>query len=144
MIIYNLFPLLAGPFSGWPKHFSRIAAMGFDWVFVNPIQRLGASRSLYSIVDPFSFNPALLDPTSTASVEEPDGSRCRSRCIGLFRAGACRGTQPGPVRFRGPGCGLFARCCAAGHTRRKVRCLCHPEQDAWEETSRTLLVLGQG
>src|ERR1039457_2011270 len=30
--------------------------------FVNPIQQLGASRSLYSIVDYFRFNPALLDP----------------------------------------------------------------------------------
>jgi starch synthase (maltosyl-transferring) len=67
MILYNLFPLLAGPFSGWGKHLKRAAATGFDWVFVNPIQQLGASRSLYSITDYFSFNPALLDPASTAS-----------------------------------------------------------------------------
>ncbi len=70
MIIYNLFPLLVGPFSGWPKHFGRIAATGFEWVFVNPIQQLGASRSLYSVLDSFSFNPALLDPVSTASPQE--------------------------------------------------------------------------
>jgi starch synthase (maltosyl-transferring) len=70
MLLYNLFPLLAGPFSEWQKHFSRIAAMGFDWVFVNPIQQLGASRSLYSIADPFAFNPVFLDPASTASPEE--------------------------------------------------------------------------
>ena len=70
MIVYNLFPLLAGPFSQWPKHFPRVAAMGFDWVFVNPIQQLGASRSLYSIVDPFSFNPALLDHAGDGSPEE--------------------------------------------------------------------------
>jgi starch synthase (maltosyl-transferring) len=44
--------------------------MGFDWVFVNPIQQPGASRSLYSIADYFRFNPALLDPQSTASPEE--------------------------------------------------------------------------
>ncbi len=70
MIVYNLFPLLAGPFSQWSKHLARAAATGFDWVFVNPIQRLGASQSLYSIADQFSFNPALLDPASTASPEE--------------------------------------------------------------------------
>ena len=35
--------------------------MGFDWVFVNPIQRTGASRSLYSIADYFEINPVLLD-----------------------------------------------------------------------------------
>jgi starch synthase (maltosyl-transferring) len=70
MILYNLFPLLAGPFSRWPEHFSRAAAMNFDWVFINPIQQLGGSRSLYSIADYFRFNPALLDPQSTASPEE--------------------------------------------------------------------------
>src|SRR5215468_7579675 len=61
MILYNLFPLLAGPFSRWGDHFTRASQMGFDWVFVNPIQQLGASRSLYSIADYFRFNPALLD-----------------------------------------------------------------------------------
>jgi starch synthase (maltosyl-transferring) len=70
MILYNLFPLLAGPFSGWQKHFGRISAMGFDWVFINPIQRLGASGSLYSIADQFSFNPAFLDGAGTASPED--------------------------------------------------------------------------
>jgi starch synthase (maltosyl-transferring) len=67
MIVYNLFPLLAGPFSQWARHFTRAAEMGFDWVFVNPIQLSGASRSLYSIADYFRFNPALLDSTSTES-----------------------------------------------------------------------------
>jgi len=70
MLLYNLFPLLAGPFPQWQKHFSRIVGMGFDWVFVNPIQQLGASRSLYSIVDPFAFNPLFLDPARTVSPEE--------------------------------------------------------------------------
>jgi starch synthase (maltosyl-transferring) len=67
MILYNLFPLLAGPFSRWKEHFERAAAMNFDWVFANPIQQLGASRSLYSIADYFQFNPELLDPQSKAS-----------------------------------------------------------------------------
>jgi starch synthase (maltosyl-transferring) len=70
MILYNLFPLLAGPFSRWKAHFDRAAAMNFDWVFVNPIQQLGVSRSLYSIADYFRFNPELLDPQSKASPEE--------------------------------------------------------------------------
>lgn len=70
MILYNLFPLLAGPFSQWDPHLARAAGMGFDGVFVNPIQRLGASRSLYSIADYFQFNPALLDPGSAAAPED--------------------------------------------------------------------------
>ena len=70
MTLYNLFPLLAGPFSRWGEHFTRAAAMGFDWVFVNPIQQPGASRSLYSIADYFRFNPLLLDPQSAAPPAE--------------------------------------------------------------------------
>ena len=61
MKIYNLFPLLAGPFSRWTEHFTRAAAMGFDWAFVNPIQQPGASRSLYSIADYFP-NPTPYGP----------------------------------------------------------------------------------
>jgi starch synthase (maltosyl-transferring) len=70
MILYNLFPLLAGPFPRWQEHFDRAAKLGFDWVFINPIQQLGASRSLYSIADYFRFNPAFLDPQSTVPPEE--------------------------------------------------------------------------
>jgi starch synthase (maltosyl-transferring) len=38
--------------------------MGFNWVFVNPIQRPGSSGSLYSIADYFVLNPVLVDPKS--------------------------------------------------------------------------------
>src|SRR5690349_2910938 len=70
MVLYNLFPLLAGPFSKWAPHLKRAAGMGFDWVFCNPIQQLGASKSLYSIADYFAFNPVLLDSGSKASPQE--------------------------------------------------------------------------
>ena len=70
MILYNLFPLLAANFSRWDEHFKRAAAMGFNWVFINPIQRPGASRSLYSIADYFDINPVLLDLQSTASPQD--------------------------------------------------------------------------
>lgn len=70
MRIYNLFPRLAGPLSRWQSHLERAADLGFDWVFVNPIQRTGASGSLYSIADYFAINPMLVDPDSTRSPEE--------------------------------------------------------------------------
>jgi starch synthase (maltosyl-transferring) len=69
MLIYNLFPLLGGPFVTWPKHFERIAAMGFNWVFVNPIQRTGRSQSLYSVAEYNEFDPRLLDPKSSLAPE---------------------------------------------------------------------------
>ena len=64
MLLYNLFPTLVGPFNSWGPHLKRAAEMGFDWIFVNPVQRLGASQSLYSIADYFRINPKLLDPNS--------------------------------------------------------------------------------
>jgi len=70
MQIYNLFPLLAGRFPQWTPHLERASAMGFDWVFVNPIQKLGRSGSLYSIADYFQINPAFLQPRSRKSPEE--------------------------------------------------------------------------
>ena len=64
MIIYNLFPLLAGKFTDWEKHLLRASEMGFNWVFVNPIQQPGQSGSLYSISDYYAFNPLLVDKAS--------------------------------------------------------------------------------
>jgi starch synthase (maltosyl-transferring) len=60
MIIYNLFPLLAGDVRDWTPHLARAAAMRFDWIFVNPVQRPGSSGSLYSIQDYFDFNPLIV------------------------------------------------------------------------------------
>jgi starch synthase (maltosyl-transferring) len=70
MLIYNLFPLLAGTFSRWKDHFPRIKDMGFNWVFVNPIQEPGLSGSIYAIRDYFKFNPVFLDSSQAASPEE--------------------------------------------------------------------------
>ncbi len=84
MILYNLFPRLAGPFSRWNEHLARAAAMGFDWVFLNPIQQPGGSGSLYSVVDYFRFNPAFLDPDSRATAEEQVRQTIRqARAMGL-------------------------------------------------------------
>ena len=84
MKIYNLFPLLAGPFGDWKPHLERAAAMGFDWVFVNPIQRPGRSGSLYSIADYLHINPALLKPKVRKSPEEQvRGMAAEARDLGL-------------------------------------------------------------
>jgi len=70
MIIYNLFPLIAGTFTEWEHHLVRASEMGFNWVFVNPIQLPGFSGSLYSIKDYFSFNPLLIDESSAKTPAE--------------------------------------------------------------------------
>jgi len=62
VIVYNLFPLLAGKFTDWESHLLRASLMGFTWVFINPIHPTGRSGSIYSITDYFSFNPVYVDP----------------------------------------------------------------------------------
>jgi starch synthase (maltosyl-transferring) len=70
MLIYNLFPLLVGPFTEWGPHLERAAGMGFTWIFVNPVQFPGFSGSLYSIKNYFALNPALVNPTSPLGQDE--------------------------------------------------------------------------
>jgi len=70
MIIYNLFPLLAGKFTDWERHLSRASELGFNWIFVNPIQQPGRSGSLYSISDYYAFNPLLIDQKSEQKPQE--------------------------------------------------------------------------
>ena len=55
--IYNLHPLLAGPIEGWAEHLPRVAAMGFDWLYVNAFWSPGASGSIYAVRDPFELHP---------------------------------------------------------------------------------------
>ncbi len=55
--IYNLFPLLVGAVDGWEPHLDRIAAMGFNWIFVNPFHYPGFSGSLYAVKDYYRLNP---------------------------------------------------------------------------------------
>jgi starch synthase (maltosyl-transferring) len=56
-LIYNLFPRLAGSIPRWEEHLDRIAAMGFTWIFLNPINTPGLSGSLYAVKDYYGLNP---------------------------------------------------------------------------------------
>lgn len=58
-LIYNLFPLLAGPIPRWEEHLDRIADLGFNWIFVNPFHYPGFSGSLYAVKDYFAIHPLL-------------------------------------------------------------------------------------
>jgi starch synthase (maltosyl-transferring) len=70
MIIYNMFPLLAGKVKDWENHLVRASEMGFNWIFVNPIQLPGMSGSLYSIKDYFRISPLFIDEKSKKPPEE--------------------------------------------------------------------------
>src|SRR3954468_11860219 len=55
--IYNLFPTLAGSIADWTATLPRIAAMGFNAVYVNPFHYPGFSGSLYAVKDYYKLNP---------------------------------------------------------------------------------------
>ncbi len=55
--IYNLFPSLAGTVRQWAEHLPRIAAMGFNAVYINPFHYPGFSGSLYAVKDYYRLNP---------------------------------------------------------------------------------------
>jgi starch synthase (maltosyl-transferring) len=55
--IYNLFPTLAGSIAEWVAQLPRIAAMGFNAVYVNPFHYPGFSGSLYAVKDYYRLNP---------------------------------------------------------------------------------------
>jgi starch synthase (maltosyl-transferring) len=55
--IYNLFPTLAGAIRNWTAHLPRIAAMGFNAVYINPFHYPGFSGSLYAVKDYYRLNP---------------------------------------------------------------------------------------
>jgi starch synthase (maltosyl-transferring) len=55
--IYNLFPLLVGSIDDWIRHVPRIAAMHFNWIYVNPFHFPGFSGSLYAVKDYYRLNP---------------------------------------------------------------------------------------
>lgn len=59
--IYNLFPLLCGSVRQWEDHLPRIAAMGFDWVYVNPFHYPGFSGSLYAVKDYYRIHDLMWD-----------------------------------------------------------------------------------
>jgi starch synthase (maltosyl-transferring) len=59
LIVYNLFPTLAGPPSAWIAHARRARDMGFAWLYLNPFQYPGFSGSLYATKDHERLHPAL-------------------------------------------------------------------------------------
>lgn len=69
MLLYNLFPLLVGDVRQWTPHLQRAADLGFDSVFVNPIQYPGYSGSLYSTKDYFRLNPLIAEGSTRRAAE---------------------------------------------------------------------------
>lgn len=81
--IYNLFPTLLGPVPRWHERLPAIAGMGFDWIFLNPVHRPGASGSIYSTADTSRLHPLLL---GNADPDQGD-ALLRDFCVAAHHAG---------------------------------------------------------
>ncbi len=68
--IYNLFPLLIGSIDNWARELPRIAAMNFDWIYLNPVATSGFSGSLYATKDPYTLDPRFHPHYSNAETVE--------------------------------------------------------------------------
>ena len=81
--IYNLFPLLTGPFPRWTPHLQRACQMEFNWLFVNPIQLSGFSGSLYSIKDYYAIDPRFIDLSAGSPEDQLRKTISYARELGL-------------------------------------------------------------
>jgi starch synthase (maltosyl-transferring) len=81
--IYNLFPLLVGSIDQWEPHLDRVAAMGFDWVFVNPFHYPGFSGSLYAVKDYHRLNPIVQGGSKKSNDELIAGFAAAAKKRGL-------------------------------------------------------------
>lgn len=78
--IYNLLPLPVGPVAAWEAQLPPSAAMGFNWVLLNPFHVPGGSGSLYAVKDDCRLNPLL----------RRDGDASADRRLAHFTAAAER------------------------------------------------------
>ena len=83
-LIYNIYPRLAGTIVEWSEHFDRIASMGFDWVYFNPIFYPGFSGSVYAVKDFDRLDPLILPEGSESdALHELTPVLARAKAAGL-------------------------------------------------------------
>jgi starch synthase (maltosyl-transferring) len=61
LLIYNLYPRLAGHMPQWKNHIGRILDMRFNWIYLNPTYYPGFSGSIYSVKDYYGVDPIIID-----------------------------------------------------------------------------------
>jgi starch synthase (maltosyl-transferring) len=84
-LIYNLFPTLVGPPRGWLAHADRARAMGFDWLYLNPVHFPGFSGSLYAVKEHFRLHPELEGPDGGGfAALEPTLAAIRQRGLSVL------------------------------------------------------------
>ena len=63
LYIYNLFPKLYKNSKEWEKAIPKIAKMGFNTIYLNPLHYPGFSGSLYAPKDYYQYNPLFFTKT---------------------------------------------------------------------------------
>jgi starch synthase (maltosyl-transferring) len=85
--LYNLFPRLAGPVEAWQEMLPRIAAMGFNAVYINPFHEVGFSGSLYAVKDHYRLDPSFRGPPRNKEATATDADLLAGFAAASFRHG---------------------------------------------------------
>ena len=72
LYIYNLYPRLYKNVKAWEKALPKIAKMGFNGIYLNPIHYPGFSGSLYAPKEYYTLNPLFFSKKGS-EVEELKG-----------------------------------------------------------------------
>lgn len=69
LYIYNLFPKLYKNIKVWEKEVPKIADMGFNTIYINPLHYPGFSGSIYAPKDYYQYNPQFFSPEEKEDVQ---------------------------------------------------------------------------
>ncbi|MHB9134349.1 MAG: alpha-amylase family glycosyl hydrolase [Armatimonadota bacterium] len=84
LTIYNLFPRLYPNIHAWTDDLERIAGMGFNCIFLNPLHLPGYSGSLYSVYDYYRYNPTFFSHAEPEEELRQFLARCREMDIDVI------------------------------------------------------------
>ncbi len=85
LLIYNLYPKLYKNVKAWEKSLTKIAGMGFNCIYINPIHYPGFSGSLYAPKEYYKYNPMFFSKEGNEEVELKSFiSLCKEKGIKVF------------------------------------------------------------
>ncbi len=84
LLIYNLFPRLYKNIEEWEKELDGIIDMGFNSIYINPLQYPGFSGSLYAIKDYYIYNPLFFKTNKPEDEIKKFIKACKKRGLLVF------------------------------------------------------------
>ena len=84
ILIYNIFPKLYKNIGEWEKELDKIVDMGFNSIYLNPLQYSGFSGSMYAIKDYYKYNPIFFKTDNHENEIKEFISICKKKNLLVF------------------------------------------------------------